>query len=78
MKRNLRHLLLSAFAFAGATALALGTSPRVAMASGRAKVVFETCPNGRPLWCAPGRESDLCNGGAGLWYFGCLNNGGQS
>jgi hypothetical protein len=78
MKNNLRNLLLSTLAFVGATTLALGTSPRIALASSRARVTLDTCPNPRPLWCAPGRESDLCNGGGGLWYIGCLNNGGQS
>jgi hypothetical protein len=78
MKSNLRNLLLSALAFAGTTALALGTSPKAAMAANRGKVMFETCANPRPLWCSPGSESDLCNGGGGLWYFGCVNNGGQS
>jgi hypothetical protein len=75
---NRPKLFFSALAFASAFALAIGTSPNVAMASDPGKVVFESCPGMRPIWCAPGTESDMCNSGAGVWYFGCINNGGAS
>jgi hypothetical protein len=77
MKSNLRTLFLSSLAFAGAAALALGMSPRTALASTHARVAFSDCPNPRPLWCAPGRESDICVAGP-FWLGGCINNGGQS
>jgi hypothetical protein len=79
MKRNLRNLLVSTLAFLGASALTLGTSPKSALASSRSNPGFEKCNwGGLPLWCAPGVETDLCDGGNGAWYYGCLNNGGAS
>jgi hypothetical protein len=77
MNRGLRNLILSALAFAGAIMLALGTSPKPAMASSRTKAAFATCVNPRPLWCAPGQETDICVAGP-FWLSGCINNGGQS
>jgi hypothetical protein len=79
MKSNLGKLVCSTLAFAGAMTVALGSSPRIAMGSSTASATFENCGwGGLPLWCAPGREADLCSTGAGTWLYGCVNNGGAS